>query len=151
MDGNARFRKFKLPSDGNGINTVIGRGSVSEGTFRVETGVRVDGVLRGELISSGRLIVGESGVIEADVKVRDALVSGRIVGNLEAEEKVHLQAQAAFVGKIKTRVLIVEEGAVFKAECEAGKEDRISGPLEQNAEQEGPGPPIPDAQGRLPE
>lgn len=126
MDGNSRFRKVKLSSNGKALNTVIGRGSVSEGRFRIETGVRVDGVLKGELISSGTLIVGESGVIEADVKVREALVSGRIVGTLEAEEKVHLQPQASFMGKLKTRVLIVEEGATFKAECEAGGEIQVS-------------------------
>ena len=128
MDADSRFRKIKLSPNGKAINTVIGRGSISEGSFRIETGVRVDGVLKGELMSSGTLIVGETGVIEAEVKVREALVSGRIVGNLEAEEKVHLQAQAAFIGKIKTRVLIVEEGAVFKAECDAGGEIQISEP-----------------------
>ena len=101
MDGESRFRKIKLSSNGKAINTVIGRGSVSEGRFRIETGVRVDGVLKGELVSSGTLIVGESGVIEADVRVREALVSGRIVGDLIAEEKVHLQSQATFIGKIK--------------------------------------------------
>lgn len=126
MDSESKFKKLKMSPNGKGINTVIGRGSVSEGRFRVETGVRVDGVLKGELISSGTLIVGESGVIEADVKVNDALVSGRIVGTLEAEEKVHLQAHAAFVGRIKTRTLIVEEGAIFKAECDAGGEIQVS-------------------------
>ena len=123
MDGNSKFKKVKLSANGKAINTMIGRGSVSEGRFMIETGVRVDGVLKGELTSSGTLIVGESGVIEANVKVKDALVSGRIVGNLEAEEKVHLQAQATFIGKMKTRLLIVEEGATFKAECDAGSED----------------------------
>lgn len=126
MESKSKFNKLKMSSNGKGINTVIGRGSVSEGRFRVETGVRVDGVLKGELISSGTLIVGESGVIEADVKVHDALVSGRIVGTLEATEKVHLQANSAFVGRIKTRTLIVEEGAIFKAECDAGGEIQIS-------------------------
>ena len=125
MDGNSKFRKMKLTANGKAINTVIGRGSVSEGQFRVETGVRVDGVLKGELVSSGTLIVGESGVIEADVKVHDALISGRIVGDLIAEEKVHLQSQATFIGKIQTRVLVVEEGAVFKAECDAGGEIQL--------------------------
>ncbi|MDP6042017.1 MAG: polymer-forming cytoskeletal protein [Candidatus Latescibacteria bacterium] len=125
MDGNSKFRKMKLTANGKAINTVIGRGSVSEGRFRIETGVRVDGVLKGELVSSGTLIVGESGVIEADVKVREALISGRIVGDLVAEEKVHLQSQATFIGKIQTRVLVVEEGAVFKAECDAGGEIQL--------------------------
>lgn len=117
---------MKLSTSGKSINTVIGRGSVSEGRFRIETGVRVDGVLKGELISSGTLIVGESGVIEADVKVREALVSGRIIGDLVAEEKVHLQSQATFIGKIQTKVLVVEEGAVFKAECDAGGEIQVA-------------------------
>jgi len=136
MDGNSKFRKVKMSANGKAINTVIGRGSVSEGRFQIETGVRVDGVLKGELVSSGTLIVGESGVIEADVHVQEALVSGRIVGTLEAVEKVHLQSQASFIGKIKTRVLIVEEGAVFKAECDAGSEMKISDPATSNGSNE---------------
>ena len=134
MNGNSRFKKAVVSANGKAINTMIGRGSVSEGRFRIETGVRVDGVLKGELTSSGTLIVGESGVIEADVKVRDALVSGRIVGNLEAEEKVHLQAQATFIGKLKTRLLIVEEGAVFRAECNVHSEDLVSRPPQGEAD-----------------
>ena len=141
MESDSKFKKLKMGPNGKGINTVIGRGSVSEGRFRVETGVRVDGVLKGELVSSGTLIVGESGVIEADVKVNDALVSGRIVGTLEAEEKVHLQAQAAFVGRIKTRTLLVEEGAIFKAECDAGGELQVETTIDEQprevAEQQG--------------
>ncbi len=113
MDRNANFDKT--------MNTIIGRGAVSEGHFQIEAGVRVDGVLKGELESSGTLIVGTSGVV-ANVKVRDALVSGRIVGNLVAEEKVHLHSKATFIGKIQTGVLIVEDGTVFKADCDAGSE-----------------------------
>ncbi|MDE2697429.1 MAG: polymer-forming cytoskeletal protein [Gemmatimonadota bacterium] len=127
MDRNTNFDKT--------MNTIIGRGAVSEGHFQIAAGVRVDGILKGELESSGTLIVGKSGVIEANVKVRDALISGRIVGNLVAEEKVHLQSQATFIGKIQTGVLIVEDGAVFKADCDAGSEiqgvDRLSDETEE--------------------
>lgn len=127
MDRNTNFDKT--------MNTIIGRGAVSEGYFQIAAGVRVDGILKGELESSGTLIVGKSGVIEANVKVRDALISGRIVGNLVAEEKVHLQSQATFIGKIQTGVLIVEDGAVFKADCDAGSEiqgvDRLSDETEE--------------------
>ncbi|MYD60081.1 MAG: polymer-forming cytoskeletal protein [Gemmatimonadetes bacterium] len=127
MDRNTNFDKT--------MNTIIGRGAVSEGHFQIAAGVRVDGILKGELESSGTLIVGKSGVIEANVKVRDALISGRIVGNLVAEEKVHLQSQATFIGKIQTGVLIVEDGAVFKADCDAGSDiqgvDRLSDETEE--------------------
>lgn len=133
---------MKLASNGKSINTVIGRGSVSEGRFQIETGVRVDGVLKGELVSSGTLIVGESGVIEADVKVREALISGRVVGDLIAENKVHLQAQATFIGKVQTRVLVVEEGAVFKAECDAGSEIQVANPAQVNEIAKEKGEPV---------
>ena len=126
LGGSYREGQHKKNSKEKAINTVIGRESESEGRFVIQNGVRVDGVLKGELISSGTLIVGETGVIEADVRVRDALVSGRMVGTLIAEEKVHLQSQAVFVGKIMTKGLIVEEGATFKAECEAGGDIRLS-------------------------
>lgn len=132
MDGKFRFGKLSISSNGEAVNTVIGQGSVLEGKFEIETGVRVDGVLRGELMSSGTLVVGKSGVIEADVQVRDAVVNGRIVGNLEAEEKVHLQARATFIGKMETRVLVVEEGAVFKAECDARGQGQVSGQEEMS-------------------
>jgi cytoskeletal protein CcmA (bactofilin family) len=125
---------MKIVPNGKSINTVIGRGSVSEGRFQIETGVRVDGVLKGELVSSGTLIVGESGVIEADVRVREALISGRVIGDLVAENKVHLQAQATFIGKIQTRLLVVEEGAVFKAECDAGSEIQVVEPAQNLAD-----------------
>ena len=137
MHGNWESHTMKLSASGKSINTIIGRGSISEGRFEIETGVRVDGVLKGELKSSGTLIVGESGVIEADVRVREALVSGRVIGDLVAEEKVHLQAHATFIGKVQTKLLVVEEGAVFKAECDAGGEiqiaERAEAPLAQEA------------------
>lgn len=126
MSVNSRFRKVKLSPNGNAINTVIGQGSISTGTLKIKTGIRVDGMLKGELVSSGSLIVGELGVIEAEVKVREALVSGRVVGNLEAKERVHLKAKSVFIGKIKTRVLIVEEGSILKAECDSGDGIQVS-------------------------
>ena len=128
MDRNTNFDKT--------VNTIIGRGAVSEGHFQIEAGMRVDGVLKGELESSGTLIVGTSGVVEANIKVRDALVSGRIVGNLVAEEKVHLQSKATFIGKIQTGVLIVEDGAVFQADCDAGSEIQEADQTEEESSDE---------------
>lgn len=54
MGTDSKFKKLKMGSNGKGINTVIGRGSVSDGSFRVETGVRVDGVLKGRSFPRAR-------------------------------------------------------------------------------------------------
>ena len=123
---NSKFNGLVTSSDGKGINTILGRGSVIEGNLTVPNGIRVDGHLKGYLSSSGMLIVGEVGLIEADLKVKDVMVSGKIVGDVDADGKVHLKSQAVLLGKIKTRLLIVEEGAIFKGECDSGQDVQVS-------------------------
>ena len=104
------------------VNTVVGKDSVLEGRFEVSDGIRVDGTLKGVLISSGALIVGTSGQIEADpIRVKDAIVGGRVKGKLEASHLVRLEASAEMIGDISAQVLVIEEGAVLHGVCNAGR------------------------------
>ncbi|MBI2951914.1 polymer-forming cytoskeletal protein [bacterium] len=134
----SKIKDLVSSSDSRGINTIIGHGTVVEGTLTVPHGIRVDGHLKGEVRSEGMLIVGEEGLIEADVKVKDATISGKIIGDVDADGKVHLKTQAVLLGKIKTRLLVVEEGAVFKGNCESGEEVQVSkAPERMEASQQG--------------
>jgi cytoskeletal protein CcmA (bactofilin family) len=134
----SKIKDLVSSSDSRGINTIIGHGTVVEGALTVPHGIRVDGHLKGEVRSEGMLIVGEEGLIEADVKVKDATISGKIIGDVDADGKVHLKTQAVLLGKIKTRLLVVEEGAVFKGNCESGEEVQVSkAPERMEASQQG--------------
>lgn len=134
----SKIKDLVSSSDSRGINTIIGHGTVVEGALTVPHGIRVDGHLKGEVRSEGMLIVGEEGLIEADVKVKDATISGRIIGDVDADGKVHLKTQAVLLGKIKTRLLVVEEGAVFRGNCESGEEVQVSkAPERMEASQQG--------------
>ena len=104
------------------LNTVVGKGSVLEGSFEIHDGIRVDGTLKGQLISLGSLVVGPSGKLEADpIRVKDAIVAGRVEGKLEATHLVKLESSAVMYGDIKAQVLIIEEGAVLRGFCDAGE------------------------------
>ncbi len=108
------------------VNTVVGKGSVLEGRFEVTDGIRVDGVLKGSLTSSGALVVGASGEVNAHpIRVKDAIVAGRIRGSIEASHLVKLEASAQMIGDITAKVLIIEEGAVLHGVCDAGSEEAI--------------------------
>lgn len=134
----SKIKELVSSSDSRGINTIIGHGAVVEGTLTVPHGIRVDGHLKGEVRSAGMLVVGEEGVIEADVKVKDATISGKIIGDVEADGKVHLKTQAVLLGKIETRLLVIEEGAVFRGSCESGEEVQVSKtPERMEASQQG--------------
>lgn len=105
------------------VNTVVGKGSVLEGNFDVSDGIRVDGVLKGSLKSTGALVVGASGEVDAQpIRVKDAIVAGRVKGSIEASDMVKLEASAEMIGDITAQVLIIEEGAVLHGVCDAGGE-----------------------------
>lgn len=99
------------------MNTIIGRDSKIEGVLEVEGGLRVDGTVKGKISATDMLSVGDSGVIEAEVNVKTAVIGGKMVGNILAQERIELQAKAVVEGDIRTKNLIVEEGAVFHGSC----------------------------------
>jgi cytoskeletal protein CcmA (bactofilin family) len=101
-----------------GLYTMIGEGSVFEGTLFVPHDVRIEGTLKsGKLTAEGTLTVGPTGIIDADVDARSAIVAGKITGNLSVEDRVELEPSSILVGNLKTRELVINEGAVFQGNC----------------------------------
>lgn len=100
------------------MNTIIGKDTVFKGTVTGKGTIRVDGQFEGELQTTGDLMVGDTAVITANVKARNAVIGGTIHGNVEIAEKMELLSTAKIYGDIKVGVLIIGEGAVFKGACE---------------------------------
>ena len=101
---------------GQTLNTIIGRGTLFEGTMKVENSVRVDGVFKGELACSGALTISQSGEAYAHLEGKDIYINGIVRGTVRAE-KVRLDSQARFVGDIYATALSVAEGAIFHGSC----------------------------------
>jgi len=110
------MKNTKIKGEG-GLNTIIGKDSIIEGTLEVQGGLRVDGIVRGRISATESLAVGDSGRVEADLTVRIAVIGGKVVGNIFAQDKIELQSKAEVEGDITTKNLIVEEGAVFHGRC----------------------------------
>jgi cytoskeletal protein CcmA (bactofilin family) len=83
-----------------------------KGTFRV------DGKFKGKVDSESVLIIGDSGKVEADVKIGHIIVNGEIKGNIHASDKVEVNSNGRVIGTIITPKLIVEEGAYLEANCQ---------------------------------
>ncbi len=99
------------------MNTIIGKDSIIEGTVEIQGGLRVDGIVRGRISATESLAVGDSGRIEADLVVKVAVIGGKVMGNIFAQDKIELQSESVVEGDITTRNLIVEEGAIFHGRC----------------------------------
>ncbi|MGY8824838.1 MAG: bactofilin family protein [Candidatus Latescibacterota bacterium] len=107
---------------GQTLNTIIGRGTVFEGTMKVENSVRIDGVFKGELSCSGALTISQSGESYAHLEGKDIYINGVVRGTVRAE-KVRLDSQTRFVGDIYTSSLSVAEGATFDGSCSMDSEE----------------------------
>lgn len=94
-----------------------------KGTIKFGDVLRIDGKFDGELITdNGELIVGKTGVVKANVKVRTAIVEGRVDGNIKASDKVELKQKAHLVGDLQAKTLVIEEGVVFVGKCNVNPE-----------------------------
>lgn len=98
-----------------------------EGVLDIDHPIRVDGLLRGRLTTTGCLVVGEGGRVEGQVlEVAEAIVKGTLTGNLKATIQVFLAASSKFRGTVETPRLIIEEGATAEFNPEIGNQVAIA-------------------------
>ncbi len=83
-----------------------------KGTFRI------DGRFKGKIDSKSILIIGDSGKVDADIKIGHLIINGEIKGNIQASEKVEINANGRVIGTIVSPKLMVEEGAYLEANCQ---------------------------------
>ncbi len=107
-------------NNGN-LNTIIGKGSSFEGKLNVKSTLRVDGVLKGTITTTESLVIGKEGDVNGEVKVKNAIIGGKLRGKLVASGKVVLEANSVFSGELNTAKLVIDEGAFFDGNCSMGE------------------------------
>lgn len=108
----------KLGSEG--ISTVIGPEIQVVGRIEGSEELRIQGYVEGTIQLSEALIVEASGVVVADVRARDVVIAGIIVGDVLASGRVVLQAGARVVGNITAPRVSVAAGAALRGQVSMG-------------------------------
>ena len=102
------------------VNTIIGEGTILKGDVKVEGSIQVDGEFDGTIDATDTLVVGETGKVDGDATVANAVIGGKMYGNVFASGKIELQRGSQLLGDIKTRGLVIEDGVVFQGNCQMG-------------------------------
>lgn len=105
---------------GAGNNTVIGQSILISGKLTGDEDLTVQGRVEGELTLTKTLIVEPSGVVKANVAVKNAIISGVVVGNINATESVELTREGRMVGDIRAPRVIIVDGASFRGRVDMG-------------------------------
>jgi len=97
---------------GTDFTTVIGGDVVIKGDVAVERGMRVDGQIEGTVATKGKILVGKTGQLKADIRAGTLTIEGRVSGNVSAE-RVQIEASGQVFGDLNATKLVVSEGATF--------------------------------------
>ena len=101
----------------NDLSAFIDEASEIEGKYTFSGTVMINGKFKGEIVSKDTLIVGEKAVINATIRAGIVLISGEVVGNVLASERVELRGTARVFGDVEAPVIVVEEGVHFEGHC----------------------------------
>jgi cytoskeletal protein CcmA (bactofilin family) len=97
------------------LSSLLAQDTCVRGDVTFERGLRIDGRVEGNVLSgpgnNGLLVLSDKGAILGTVKVYDAVINGRVEGDLEVEHFLELQAGACVTGNISYRSLKLDCGA----------------------------------------
>lgn len=100
------------------LSTLIAEGVEITGDIVFASGMRIDGRVVGNVIGRGAeaaraplLVLSDKGQVEGSVRCGDAVINGRVSGDLEVENLLELQSDARVTGTIRYRQLQMDVGA----------------------------------------
>jgi cytoskeletal protein CcmA (bactofilin family) len=97
----------------------IGKSIVIKGEVKGSEDLVLDGRVEGTVtLTEGRLTVGPSAQIAADLSAKDVLIMGHVKGNVVATGRVELRSGCNVKGDITALRLAVEDNAIFQGKVD---------------------------------
>ena len=108
-------KKSTMAIDVSRLAGLLAHDTCVQGDVMFAGGLRVDGRVEGNVMGKpddrGLLVLSEKGVIVGSVKVHDAVINGRVEGDLEVGHYLELQVGARVTGNISYRTMKLDCGA----------------------------------------
>lgn len=100
-----------------GLTNRIVENTALKGDITSDADIRIDGTLEGSISTSGKVVIGKSGMVKGKINCANADVEGRFEGELKVEQILSLKNTAVVEGDVEVGKLAVEPGAAFNASC----------------------------------
>ncbi len=92
-------------------------GSKIVGKIFADSDFRIDGEVEGTITCSGKVVIGQKGVLKGSISCTNAEIIGTVEGDIVVAETLSLRGTAVIIGDVKTKILMVEPNAVFNGTC----------------------------------
>ena len=100
------------------LNGFMDVGTELNGELRFRDTFRIDGRLKGKVVSDNTLIVGESGNVDAEIDCGVVSIRGTVSGKIQGRQRIELLAGSKVHGTLISPKLVIEEGAFFEGTCD---------------------------------
>lgn len=100
--------------------TIIGSGTTIIGNLESNGDIRIDGILKGNLLAKAKVIVGANGHVEGDIEGKQADVLGSVTGKIKIEDLLYIHGKANIDGDLYAGKLHIEPTASFNGQCHMG-------------------------------
>lgn len=109
---------MKPRNEGATLNGFLDKGSHFKGELAFEETFRIDGKFEGTIPSGSELILGDSAVVDAEIRVERVSINGTLKGTVHASERIEIHPRARVTADLHAPVLKIEEGAFFQGSCD---------------------------------
>jgi cytoskeletal protein CcmA (bactofilin family) len=108
------------PPDERRTAAWIGKALRIEGTIVSQEHLTIDGQVEGTIeVGDHSLTIGADAVVKAHLRAQTITISGSVIGNVTAAQRIVLQPSASVEGDIVAPRLTIADGAVLKGTVES--------------------------------
>lgn len=126
-------------TDNNSTINLISTGTDITGDVKSSGDIRIDGSLKGNLNTKGKVVIGPTGKVNGEVFCKNSEVSGVVEGKITVGQLLNLKASSKIVGDIVTAKLSIEPGAIFSGYCKMSDVENDGAAAIKEKEPEKPG------------
>lgn len=104
--------------------SIIGETILINGELESEEEILIEGKIEGLVKSKGLVVIGKSGIVDADIDAFDVIVLGKVNGNVSGVNKVEIKPDGEVNGNIVSQRVVLAEGSVFKGSIDMSTRDK---------------------------
>lgn len=100
------------------IRSLVGEGTVIQGTLQFSDGLRIDGEIQGDVVSTpgntSILVISEKAKVTGAVRAGHVIINGTVIGPVECTTLLELQSNARIQGDVHYAALEMQQGAIIE-------------------------------------
>jgi cytoskeletal protein CcmA (bactofilin family) len=118
--------------------SLVGRNVQVDGEIRGEENLKIEGSVKGSVKLTGNIVVGKTGVVDAQIEANSVIIQGKVTGNVLARKQLEIQPSGSLIGDCTAQSIDIKEGAVFEGRSQMLRTS--TGPGGAGASPSQPGP-----------